>query len=223
MVKKELSAPERKVIPVEAFDEHSAGLFAKMDARRAGGEHLVVLIDRSVIGTIPEQEARTTGREFTLPDDTVLKVQLVYGQVQAWRNGQPLSPVSPAIQPASRPAVPPKVLRRFRVTFGVIFFIAAVSILLGIVAVAFQVQILLDRGVGVVTIIIGAIFLLLGFFVRRKSTVALGIAVTIYALDGILSLFTGNFSSVLFHIYFLFLMSRGFSAIREILAAEATQ
>ena len=175
--KKELSTPKQKVIPVEAFDEHSARLSAKMDAKRVGGEPLVVLIDRSVIGTIPEEEARTTGREFTLPDDTVLKVGLVYGQVQAWRNGQPLSPLSPAIQPAPRPAVPPKVLGRFRVAFRVIFFIAALSILLGIV------QILQAQGSGVVTIGLGAIFLLLGFWVRRKSTVALGIAVTIYALD----------------------------------------
>jgi len=184
------------------------------------GEQLYVLLNRSMLGTITGEEARLTGREFALPDGSMLRVQSVENQIQVLRNGQALLAVPAAQQ---KLVLPPKTLGRFRGAYGAVFLIGIFNLVGSIVIMISQDQALAQQVPPLALMILGGIFLLLGFFTARKSSLALGIAVTIYSLDGVLSLFLGNLPAVFFHIILLIWMARGFSAIRAIREAEIAQ
>lgn len=49
-----------------------------------------VMLNRTVIGSLATIEEQASGRSFRLPDDSVLRVQILNGHPQAWRNGLPL-------------------------------------------------------------------------------------------------------------------------------------
>lgn len=187
----------------------------------AEGEYFHVLLNRSMLGTITDEEARLTGREFALPDGSTLRVQSIENQIQVLRNGQALLPMSTVPQTRQKLAVPPKTLGRFRVACGTVFLISLVNLLLGVIVLFSQNQALAQQESPLILLIAGGIFLLLGFFAARKSSLALGIAVTIYSIDGVLSLFLGNIPAVFFHILLIFWMARGFAAIRAIQEEEA--
>lgn len=62
--------------------------------------------------------------------------------------------------------------------------IGGVNLVLGLLAVFWRSEALL--GMGASSIIFGLIFVVLGFFVQRKSAVALILAIIIFVLDGVL-------------------------------------
>ncbi len=49
-----------------------------------------VMLNRTVIGSLATIEEQTSGKNFRLPDSSVLRVQILNGHPQAWRNGRPL-------------------------------------------------------------------------------------------------------------------------------------
>jgi hypothetical protein len=71
----------------------------------AVGGDLTVLLNQSIIGTIPGQEASATLWTFPLSDGSVLQVRLVDQGVVVWKNGQPLPSIS-EIQ-LKAPLIPP--------------------------------------------------------------------------------------------------------------------
>ncbi len=138
-----------------------------------------IQLDGNAISTIPGQKELRAGQEFVLPDKSVLRVQLVTGltsELRILRDGKPLP------NSASDPAT------RLKTAYGIVFFIAGLNIVLGLVSELFQVEFLQQLGIGVFSIGFGLIFLALGFAVRRQSQIALIIAIAIFALDGILGL-----------------------------------
>ncbi len=64
-----------------------------------------VMLNRSVIGTIATREERMTGKDITLPDNSVLHVQFSDNRPQVFRNGYLLTPVE---QTAAEPLSPKK-------------------------------------------------------------------------------------------------------------------
>lgn len=209
-------------MPIQEFALDATGTRRVLISREAGplGDQLHVLLDRSMLGTISGQEAESAGREFALPDGSFLKVQLAYSQVQVLWNGQPLPSISAATRSKSQLALPRKTLGRFWVSCGVVFLIGAVNVLLGIILASTPGQPSAQQILPLTLLIAGGLYLLLGFFVARKSSVALGIAVTLYALDGLIALFQGSLGGIPLHIILLIFMARGFSAIREIRDAK---
>jgi hypothetical protein len=55
-----------------------------------------VMLNRSVICTLAVAEDRSIGKDFTLPDNSILHVQFYGNQPQVFRNGYPLTPVEQA-------------------------------------------------------------------------------------------------------------------------------
>ncbi len=53
---------------------------------------------------------------------------------------------------------------QLKAAYGIVFFIAGISIVAGIIAELFEVGFLLQRGIGFDSIIFGVIFLILGFY-----------------------------------------------------------
>lgn len=155
------------------------------------------------------------GQEFQLQDGSTLKVQLVKKftttELQVLRNGQPL-PGS-----ASDPEA------RLKTAYGMVFFIAGLNIVLGLAAGIFQVEFLQSIGISFYSIIFGVVFLVLGYFVQRRSAVALVIAIAVFALDGILGLVTAisqgydpGAGGTIARIFLLIPMIQGVGAIRAI-------
>lgn len=139
-----------------------------------------VKVDEQRVGTLDGLNVIKEGQQFTLPDGSVLNVRLVQkfpgSELQILRDGQPL-PGS-----ASDPET------RFKNAYGMVFFIAGFNLVLGLLAVVFEVEFLQAVGIGFYSIIFGLIFLALGFFTRMKSQAALIAAIVIFALDAILGL-----------------------------------
>lgn len=49
-----------------------------------------VMLNRTVLGSLATIEEQTSGKNFRLPDHSVLRVQVLNGHPQAWCNGLPL-------------------------------------------------------------------------------------------------------------------------------------
>ena len=52
----------------------------------------------------------------------------------------------------------------------------------------FQIEFLINLGMGTYSVVVGSIYLLLAYLVQRKSKIALSIAIGLYGLETILSL-----------------------------------
>lgn len=75
--------------------------------------------------------------------------------------------------------------------------------------------------VGVVLdLIVTGIFVLFGWLSRQKLLWAYLIGMSVFAMDGLLSLLFGDIKSLLGHAFALFFLIRGFMAGREMLALE---
>jgi len=145
-----------------------------------------------------------------------LHVQLVQSfgsaELQVLRNGQPL-PGS-----GSDPD------QRLAGAWGVLLFVAGLNIVLGLVAVLFDVGLLKTIGVGWESIAEGVVFGGLAYAVRRwRSAIALGVAIAIFAIDGVLGIVasigassTPPIGGIFFRVMLLIAMVRGFGAIRAI-------
>jgi hypothetical protein len=182
-------------------------------------KNITVTLDGSLIGTIPDQKALRQGRQFTLPDGSTLSVQfsqnLAGAELRVLRNGQPLP--GSASDPESR----------LKVAAGVIFFVTGLNILLGLIAVFFQVDFLLQLGLGWFSVIFGLVFLFLGIFTQRRSQVALIIAIVLFGLDGLLGIvgavmagYAPSIPGLFMRILLLIPMIQGVSAIKQLKQQE---
>lgn len=50
-----------------------------------------VMLDRNVIGSLATREEQLAGKDFRLPDNSILRVRILNGRPQAWRDGHPLT------------------------------------------------------------------------------------------------------------------------------------
>jgi hypothetical protein len=182
---------------------------------KAFWKDVTVSMDGAVLGVIPNQKALSAGQDFRLIDGAILKVQLVSKftgtELRVLRNGQPL-PGS-----ASDPET------RVKTAAGVVYFVAGLNLLLGIAAVVFQIQLLKQMGIGLFSILYGLVFVVLAFFVSRRSNLALILAIIILALDALLGVYlaiTGDYTpstaGFLARIVLMIPMFQGVGAIRQL-------
>jgi len=119
--------------------------------------------------------------------------------------------------------------QKLAVASGVLLFIAGFNILLGFLGTA-GVSFIKEMGIGGGNIVVGLIYLVLSYFVKQRSIIAMGIAVALFAIDGIVttaimakrggSLPAGG---LIFRAFLLFPMIQGFRAIRELQQPAATE
>ncbi len=180
-----------------------------------------VRLDDRELGTIPDGKALKAGRDFPLGDGTTLHVRLEQGfgnaGLRVERDGVPLPGTS------GDPA------ERLKLAYGLVYFVAGLNAALGLVAELASIDVLLSIGIGWGTIVTGAIYALLGWFVhKRRSKVALGLAIVLFALDGLLTLAfsvdaggTPPVGGLVVRVFFIVQMARGFGAIQELKASKA--
>jgi hypothetical protein len=106
---------------------------------------------------------------------------------------------------------------------GIVFFVAYLNIVLGVVSLLFQIEILQKIGFGFISTIIGLVFLILGYFVKRKSSIALIIAIALFVLGGIASFISyasqgygANTGSLVARFFLLIPMVQGLGAIKTL-------
>lgn len=139
-----------------------------------------VSLEGRELGVIPTQDALRAGREFTLLDGSLLTVRLgknmMMPELQVLKNGEPLPGSS------SDPA------QKIDIAFYIILFFAAVNVLLGLVAEMFKISGFLAMGIGYGTVVFGLVYLALAIFIKKRSMVALALAVGLFVLDTVLTL-----------------------------------
>ena len=74
-----------------------------------------------------------------------------------------------------------------QLAYWILFVFGGLNLFAGLMAVIFNVGLLLQSGVGVVTILTGLILLTLGYFVMRRAIWALYTAIAMFVLSGILA------------------------------------
>ena len=184
-----------------------------------GWKKVIMKLDGTELAVIEDKAALKAGKTLALPDGSSLDVRVTRKGLELVRGGEPLPGSASSLEQALNPAV------------VAVFWIGGGNLLLGILG-ALNV---LDSGLSfsVLSIVIGFVFLLLGFFVRRKSAVALGVAILLtagiivghiisaimIAGEGGVPLFLGGTAVTAL---FLFWMILGFRAIRKIQARRGT-
>ena len=181
-----------------------------------GWNDVTISLDGNSIGVIPNQKALSEGQEFQLTDGSIVKIQLVnkfdFKELQVLRNGQPL-PGS-----ASDPET------RLNEASKIVYFVAVLNIIFGLVAFLFQTEFLRSIGMGLNSILFGLISLPLGLFVQRKSNGALILAMAILILDGLVAFYlailsggaTGGALIVLLRYFALTPLFQSFQAMKTL-------
>jgi hypothetical protein len=175
-------------------------------------QNLTVRLDGKEITPIANFYDLKIGIIFSLGEGLTLKVRVVDNiYLDVLKDGQPLpsSITSPEV--------------RYGVTYWLIFLIAGLNILFGLIVLLIKPEFLAGIN-GLNSIIFGIIFLALGFLVKRQSQSALGITVGLFIFDGILStinfVHNGKISTatifVIVRISLLAPMIRGFIALRAL-------
>lgn len=179
-------------------------------------KNISIKLDGREIGVIPDQKALKEGRAFKLDDGSDLSLQLARSafstELRVLRNGKPL-PGS-----ASDPAT------KLTTSYSVIFFVGGLSAVIGLLAEVGNVEFLRGFGAGWFTVIVGVIFIGLGFLVRQRMLLALYAAIALYALDAVLLVVTAvgvpggraPVSGIVLHVIFLIFMYQGVGAIQEL-------
>ena len=177
-------------------------------------EETTIRLDGNIIGSISNREQLETGKEFSLEDGSCLKVQLkgrsIFSCPRVLKDGQ-------LLHPSGLDAA-----QRLSYTYKFLFMFAAVNLTAGF-------ALLLKPGLlnlpvkALHPLIAGFLFLILAFFVMRKSIIALSAATGVLALDILLAvIFPPNIpryiliAAIIFRILILFVMVQGFGSIKAL-------
>ncbi|GAB4172944.1 MAG: hypothetical protein Fur005_34780 [Roseiflexaceae bacterium] len=179
------------------------------------GREVMVRFDGQTLGMLRGQEELNAGQQFALPDGSALQVQLVRtwfsAELRVLRNGKPV------------PGSPSDPITRWRTAFAIVCVLAGLNVVLGLIAEFFRVESLLNAGIGTITMFYGLIYLMLAFFVQRRSLVALVLATAFFALDSIVGIALGiadgqapGLAGILVRFFILVPLIQGVIALREI-------
>jgi hypothetical protein len=144
---------------------------------------VIVSVNGKALGVIPDEKALTTGQEFTLADGSVIKVQLVKtwtsSELQVFHDRQPLPGFNFDPQ------------KKLKSAYTSIYFLAGIHLMVGILSlIFFKFEFLQQASMnGFGSIIFGLAFLVLGFFVQRRSTRALYLTVAAFVMNILVGIF----------------------------------
>ncbi|MGC4116283.1 MAG: hypothetical protein QM765_17250 [Myxococcales bacterium] len=168
-------------------------------------------------GRDPGQES-AGGRpgSFPLPDGGVLRLSFKQsffggGGLLIEKDGEPL------------PGSAGDPLTAVKTAAYIIYFLAALNLVIGVVGMVVKSEFLESMGVGIFSVISAAVFAVLGFFTFRRSLVALIIAIVLYAADAIVSVGMAaaaggkpGVGGIIMRIFFLAAMVKGAQAMLEL-------
>jgi hypothetical protein len=180
---------------------------------------LEIRLDGALLGGFENAKELKAGKSFGLePEGGLLEVKLgtngLLPELTLSLNGHPLP--GSAADPA----------QRVEAAANMVLVVAVLNAGLGLLAAAFDIGFLQSIGVGLGSIVVGAIYGVLGYFVKRRSLAALALAVALFVLDGVSLLFvttpsgTPPIGGLVARVFFLIPMVLGFPALRALRAEE---
>lgn len=186
---------------------------------RFGWKDFTVSLDGQPVATVTREELKA-GKDVPLPDGETLMVQARPGMTSAslvvTLDGRLLLGSWAELAPVVKQAA------------YVFYFLAAVNVVLGVVALVAQVKFLLALGIGPGSLVVGVLLGIAGFFVMQRSLVAAILGTAQYALDGlvpiVLVMSAGGAppsGGVVMRVVFIMMMIRGILGIRAQKAEEA--
>ncbi|MEI6519000.1 MAG: hypothetical protein WCO98_03000 [bacterium] len=169
----------------------------------------------AILGVINSDVELQKGKEFQLPDESILHIQLkgIPRELCISHNGKPV------IGSSNHPE------ERLKGAVSLLYLLAILNIVIGLLAEIFNISILKQLGLGYGSAVLGIIYGILAFFTKRRSLPALYIAFGIYILDTI-SMFAGmsqpgvNFSVAPFFVRYIFIyyLWKGIVGLKELKA-----
>lgn len=181
--------------------------------------NIKVHLDGKEVKSIESKQTLKVGEEVSLPNGNNVKFQLIEKvtgfEIQAIKDGQPLLERDFSAY------------EKLKISYSTIFFVAGIGILFGLVVETFRIQLLLNLGIGFITICLGLLFFLLGILVKKRSMAALGIAVTLFVADAIYTIVTAMqvginppIFPIIMRVLLTLQMCQGFSAIKALKREE---
>jgi len=178
-------------------------------------KEFTIRLDGNEVGSISDLEQLREGQEFCLEDGSCLKVQLarrtIFPYLHILRDGRPL------------PSLGPEPAKRLSIAYKFIFLMAGVNLVTGLAGVLFHTSLPNLPPASLGSVVIGCLFLLLGFFIMRRSIIALVIAMGIIALDLVFAVIFRQdlprfflIAAVIFRIFILLAIAQGFGAIHAL-------
>jgi len=141
-----------------------------------------VYLDDSVVGSVEKRKDLKLGKKWQLPSNDVIGVKLQSAfmglELQVTLNGKPIE------GSVNHP------LTRIKIGTGVVFFLAGLNLLGGLVAMIFQPAAMLSLGYGVYNLVIGSIYGFAAFLMRRRSIVGISIAIALFLGDTVMAFLT---------------------------------
>lgn len=184
-------------------------------------KNTTITLDGLQLGTVLDQRLLRAGHELPLTDGSLLKLHLVSNlagtELRVTRNGVPL-PGS-----ASNPET------KVNTAAGIIFFVAGLNLVLGIIGLLTRSEFLATLGIGWYSIIFGAFFLVMGLLVKKRSMVALILSIVVFSLDALLgvigSVAMGGSAAIggfVFRVFLIIPMVQGIGAIKALKKRSAS-
>jgi len=181
-----------------------------------------VKFDGNQLLTFTNKQSLIRGADVLLPDNSTVHIQLqpsfAQNRILVTRNGKPLPGSGGDPQTTLKTA------------YELIYIVAGFGLIAGILSLLLNNSFLNGLGLGWETVVMGAIFAVLGFFTQRKSKAALIIAIFLYGVDAIAGLVLNamagaSFSSasLVIKIFFICFMIPGIKAIDDIKKAIPQQ
>jgi hypothetical protein len=161
-----------------------------------GWKNTTVQVEGQTVASINKKKELTAGRRVQLVEDGIVLVQLIESKLFPT-----LSKLQLLCDGKALPGSKTENEVRFKDAFGCVFLIAAITILVGILMLGDSPQ------QGYITVSTGIIYLVLGYFVRRMSGLALIIMIGVYIIDGLAAVFSligeGSPASIIIGLVFL--------------------
>jgi hypothetical protein len=181
-------------------------------AFQRGWKETTVSFNGEALDTIATRLELEAGREFALPDGSRLTIHLP-------KRFMPLPRVALDGRPMHMYVQAPK--QRLRAAFHTALLIALVNLAFGVLAGLREAGMVRNLGGSYLNLGYGAVFLVLAFFVKRRSLLALAAALTLFGLDTVAWLYVLHGQEqkippilVVLRAGLAIIMIRGFSAIR---------
>ncbi|WP_047452068.1 hypothetical protein [Alistipes sp. ZOR0009] len=200
-------------MPKKLFHLKNESLDAYVVSWNTKWEQTQVFFNDTLIGVVNGKEELKKGKSFEIEDFKTLTVKLTGGlipELVLLINGKYIdgSPTDPALE--------------LKNVYNLIFTLSSLSIIVGVIVEIFQIDFLLNVGIGLGSIIYGLILFGLGYGVSKRLKGALILTFVVIILSIVLTLMavknshTNPSSGITIKLFFLYYMFKGFAAIKKI-------
>ncbi|MBB3701266.1 hypothetical protein KMW28_03610 [Flammeovirga yaeyamensis] len=162
-----------------------------------------------------------SGGEYQIDNDRKLSIQLVRNKLMGTDELVVLVNNEPVKGSSSDPYY------ELKTAYSILFLLAGLNIFFGIIAEVTSMEILVNLGLGIGSIIVGAFYVALGYVIKvKRSMIALGVSIFFILLDVVLTIYFmpgKSIGGLIFKAFLSISLFRGFGAIKKIKQKEAEE